>query len=874
MTLVLALTTHSRLLPDSLICLIDSACVRSGLSLSELGFEKKWVEDDTFRLPLVTAILDEPLALARYGDEFGLLVTDSLPPSTLVRTLAEFLERPQPQFEGRSTRDRCDTNLDDTISVVPGLSGFLTGIAAADSLLELFYAQLSRADRRLILYQAIDTWSEDDGEDYRGRLLASMQNPDSSLWDNAADQLYTVAARTDLTPLLDAFAGCATAMQSLSRDPKDYQALQLPARFRTPWGNVLIAAQTDDFHQAEDLLLLIDPGGDDSYRNGFPRAIGSVSEPALQFCLDLAGDDLYHGTETAVAQGSAVLGIAWLEDCSGRDTYLGAMHAQGSALMGCALLHDRAGDDIFRADFFAQAAGHFGIGLLLDESGDDLYHATAWCQGMGGTFGCGALIDRDGDDRYSAGGAYLHKPLRPRDYRSFAQGFAMGYRDRAGGGIGLLLEGGGNDFYNAEIYAQGCSYWYALGVLLDQAGNDQYLATQYAQGAGIHLSCGLLADQSGDDHYYSRFGPSLGTGHDYSVGMLLDAAGNDNYMVSGGIGVSLTNSFGMLLDGSGDDVYSYSEVWGVGAVRHGRGYAGHALFLDLDGRDVYPAASPGANDSLWHQHDYGLGWDRTVRPDGEPPGAQEEADSLTDTLTMPLDSLWSVAVKWGVGSNRIRVPQARRALATRIEETVPFLREERKLDTSSGLVRRALVLVTKGEPEAMAPLLVESLRDSSEDMRVMSLGLLADTLFTRHAAIVAARLDTLDGRELRGSLLTLGEMRSVAHIPLIASYLSSPQEKLRQTTIRALAATYAPEALPHLLQGLLDPLFTIRSGVVDRLDRFPVGSIYTQLPAGTPRHERELILRDCLRRAQTECGWWTRWRLQRRLRQLERSSSG
>ena len=59
-----------QLLPDSLICYIDSACAEAGLTIPELGFEKKWVEDDTFRLELIDRILDEPLSLAFSGDEF------------------------------------------------------------------------------------------------------------------------------------------------------------------------------------------------------------------------------------------------------------------------------------------------------------------------------------------------------------------------------------------------------------------------------------------------------------------------------------------------------------------------------------------------------------------------------------------------------------------------------------------------------------------------------------------------------------------------------------------------------------------------------------------------------------------------------------
>ena len=94
-----------------------------------------------------------------------------------------------------------------------------------------------------------------------------------------------------------------------------------------------------------------------------------------------------------------------------------------------------------------------------------------------------------------------------------ALGFAIGARPRAGGGIGVLYDRSGNDFYNAEIYAQGTSYWYSLGMLIDERGQDIYNATQYAQGAGVHLSIGYLCDGAGDDSYHSRFGPGQGGAH-------------------------------------------------------------------------------------------------------------------------------------------------------------------------------------------------------------------------------------------------------------------------------------------------------------------------------------------------------------------------
>ena len=162
---------------------------------------------------------------------------------------------------------------------------------------------------------------------------------------------------------------------------------------------------------------------------------------------------------------------------------------------------------------------------------NDIYLCARQSQGFASTFGAGLLYDQTGNDIYRAGGHYLHPPLLPNDFQSLSQGFSIGFRPRAAGGVGILIDEEGNDFYDAEVYAQGTSYWYSIGLLFDGAGNDRYLATQYAQGAGVHLSVGSLWDRGGDDHYVAQLGVTQGTAHDLSVGLLIDESGNDYYVV-------------------------------------------------------------------------------------------------------------------------------------------------------------------------------------------------------------------------------------------------------------------------------------------------------------------------------------------------------
>ena len=92
----------------------------------------------------------------------------------------------------------------------------------------------------------------------------------------------------------------------------------------------------------------------------------------------------------------------------------------------------------------------------------------------------------------------------------------------------FTLDFGGDDTYVADVFGQGCAYWYAVGVLLDGAGEDTYTVHNYGQGAGFHMAVGVLMDHAGDDRYTGTY-HALGHALDRSVGWFVDFAGNDLY---------------------------------------------------------------------------------------------------------------------------------------------------------------------------------------------------------------------------------------------------------------------------------------------------------------------------------------------------------
>lgn len=149
-----------------------------------------------------------------------------------------------------------------------------------------------------------------------------------------------------------------------------------------------------------------------------------------------------------------------------------------------------------------------------------------------------------GDEEYGAG--------------SFTQGAALGAGTRWAGGLGLLVDGGGDDRYGALRFAQGAGMAGGLGVLSDHGGRDEYAAAAYAMGAGRGLGVGVLLEGGGDDVYRGGRG-CVGAGEDLGLGMLVDGAGDDRYLVEGSSSasgaVSLRQGAGWLLDGAGSDAY-------------------------------------------------------------------------------------------------------------------------------------------------------------------------------------------------------------------------------------------------------------------------------------------------------------------------------
>jgi hypothetical protein len=458
--------------------------------------------------------------------------------------------------------------------------------------------------------------------------------------------------------------------------------------FTTTLGRVIIGGVGSDIHRNE-ASLVIDLGGDDFYRGRF----ASGRHGKCSVVLDLEGDDHYVGED--LTQGAGFWGIGLLFDLQGNDLYKADNFSQGASFFGIGLLMDEGGMDSYIGNEFVQAASWFGWAGIVDLAGEDAYQCQHSCQAHSGVQGISCLSDIEGNDKYLSG-TRAPDPREPGMNQSFSQGFAWGMRNLSGGGLALLADKAGNDFYQCQYFGQGSSYWMGLGILYDQDGNDTYIARRYAQGAGIHFSFGLLMDARGNDHTFS-WGVSQGCGHDYGLGILVNEAGNDTYVSNWlSMGASEANGVGIFVDNSGHDGYDTNTGMAVGGLTKGRRAGGIGLFVDAAGKDRY--ANKGADNSVWSPSRWAVGIDKNDGPVSGlnillptvPPPANRVAEEMrakeerhlaglmakAETVPYPenLEMTLAVASHWGL--ERDIPKKARdRLLGLKGPESVPFMVE-------------------------------------------------------------------------------------------------------------------------------------------------------------------------------------------------------
>ncbi|MCX6842209.1 MAG: hypothetical protein NTX53_08015 [candidate division WOR-3 bacterium] len=814
-----------------------------GMRVDELGFFKQWAVDSFFRLKVVDRLLDHPLDVVAYTESTAArtIMLESLPAGKMLdqwRVIDCGIKPGDSAKLWREVEAESKKQLPGTEAMAPALERsinlLLGSYRVGDKYLRQAIAGLSQYELDRLLGEAPDFWKDEDDSvenSFSGILHSEFGRKYDSSPEFKLETLLVYVRKLDRHAL--AMSGMAVTMAATEArrllvtqpiapripHPHEYDTPTTPGvdggvqfRAETEWGTVVVGKQGDNVYH-NDCCILIDIGGNDRYMNRAGGAVGFLDKP-FSVLIDLAGDD-YYASDRLFSQGAALFGTGVLIDCAGDDVYRGSHYSQGASIFGTGLLWDMAGDDIYDAGFFAQGAADFGTALLLDNSGNDNYRCWCYGQGFASTWAAGTLADFEGNDVYTAGGKYLHVPLLPHEYRSFSHGFALGRRPDAGGGVALLCDRSGNDFYDGEVFCEGTSYWYSLGMLWDGSGYDHYTAAQYSQGAGIHLSIGALIDEEGDDSYISRLGPAQGQGHDFSVGALVDRKGDDYYCCSGGQGIGLTNSAAFLIDEDGNDCYmTQDSLLGQGSSNFARGFGGMGIFADLAGTDKYSQRNVATEHAFWSKGTYGSGldYDRPASVENFEPDVDTSTASLDTAITAPVESIFKTASMWRVGNIVKKVERARKQLAKLGPVALKYV-AEKKMDTKDGLESEAIEVLVKAWPDSSKPYLFHALHDDrylARQNAAYFLGKLGrDGFDAVDSILIALKADRISPR--RG-VYALGDIGDSLVVPRILYLLKDMKfEPSRIVTSEACGKLKNPVAIPDLIQTLNDPMFTVRS---------------------------------------------------------------
>lgn len=257
--------------------------------------------------------------------------------------------------------------------------------------------------------------------------------------------------------------------------------------------------------------ILFDAEGDDFYYGGI-HSLGAGTFGG-GFLIDLKGNDVYKGVLYSQGFGGPY-GVGFLYDGGGDDVYTlgyGPTHeplyktqkqglGQGFGFGrredlggGFGILMDFSGNDVYNAGTYAQGVSYwYSFGFLYDGDGDDRYICTQYCQGAGIHISTAYLRDDRGNDIYF----------------SFAGPSLGAGHDLS---VGILHEGEGNDIYRSHSGA-GMGWTNSVGIFLDVKGIDYYSfeSCENSHG-GVNFQrefggIGIFIDGEGEDRYNCNIG--------------------------------------------------------------------------------------------------------------------------------------------------------------------------------------------------------------------------------------------------------------------------------------------------------------------------------------------------------------------------------
>ncbi len=747
------------------INIIKGLLHKKNLSLSDLNFEKDWASSTKLKLNLVTDILNNPLKFPAFSDSVKtLLAKDKFPLSIFSKIIFSEL-------------DSVKIDIDEPLHLTTdGIFNYVYNIYnTAFKYQQLAFINLNQKEKNQLKYLSYSLLSEEEDSTryerfYKKNKIAEF---DSLKTEEIIDLLYKV----NFNDFYHAASIFYNGFYELNRELRargDFSNL-INGKRKTRFGDFIINADDEDNIYTQKAAFILDISGNDFYKTDLNTDIYSP----FFMQIDLAGNDRYQNNDIG-GLFSARFGFIAHSDLQGNDVYIGNDYSL-SAWLGYLFFYDYGGDDIYKAGLHSLGAATIGLNYFYDKKGNDIYSATEFAEGFASVLGLGILQDDNGNDVYYCGGRYLHKPLAPNDYRTMSQGYGFGLRPDIGGGVGILYDKGGNDYYDGGVFSLGGAYWYAIGMLLDENGNDFYNSVYYPQGSGIHLACGYLCDDNGEDEYYSKHGPGMGAGHDYSVGFLIDKNGDDQYSVEGGLGLGLTNSVGIFVDKEGNDRYVRRYAKNCGWANKSRDTGGIGIFVDENGKDEY-ANDFAKNNSKWFRGYFGFAIDTTlVKPMQKDNIIKKESVAEIDSLSS-IKEIFKIASGWGVNSNRKRVDRALEILLSREKEAAGFIAKN-KMNTKSGLTYRAIKKFSQKSKE-IRKYFPELLSDDDSLVVKNTISLIAtlkDSTYLNRFKIFLKKK-----KYVKTVLSALGYIKSDKSVDMLAPFVRDKDEKVRIIVARSL----------------------------------------------------------------------------------------
>ncbi len=274
--------------------------------------------------------------------------------------------------------------------------------------------------------------------------------------------------------------------------------------------------------------LHLDLFGGNVYQGGhFVQGSGFLGVGIL---ASYAGNNSY--SADAYAQGCGFFGVGALMNLKGNNEYTLKFGGQSFALFGSSLLWNRGGGNHYSAkEGMAQAASStLGVAFLVDNEGNNTYVCGVLGQGgkRAGGIGQGGSTGVRGDPwlgtpSFYGGVSFLYNSGSHNRFEIPWLGQGSAYFLSAG----ILVAEGSDDTFRADYDAQGQGLHLAAGLLLKRGGNSAFKGGWGSIGVGADRSVGMLINTEGNNTFQTTDQGGGTARKPAALGVFIDLGGNN-----------------------------------------------------------------------------------------------------------------------------------------------------------------------------------------------------------------------------------------------------------------------------------------------------------------------------------------------------------